>query len=171
MSRVNLDPQIEAQLRATFNIAGGEQAAPTELSDTIQPVYAIFAAAGGSLGITGLQEEVDAGAAGVRVAASSAVPSGFYRWVHAIFCFHNEAVNHTLSLVLSKSAALGGGGAVMSNATVSNTQGLGAAVTRNIIVPAGYFLRAEIDALGVGNVLTLVFEFLQLPLGVAPPVV
>lgn len=171
MSRIVLDPQREAQLRKTFNIAGAEMAAPTELTDSVQLTYDVFGGSSATGTLLSLKEEQVAAAAGVRVAASSAVPAGFYRWVHAIFVFHNEAVNHTVSIVLSLSNALGGGGAVMSNATVSNTQGLGATVPRNIVIPSGYFLRGEIDALGAGNVLTLVYEFLELPVGTPSPIV
>jgi hypothetical protein len=174
MSRVVLDPQREAQLRKTFNIAGAEMAAPTELSDTIQLVYDVFggAAASSSFTIPGFTEEVDVSAAGIRIISTVAIPVGFYNWVHLIAGGHNEAVVHRLSMFFTSVAnTLGAAGTTFATGTFDNTQGNNLSIPRNIIIPSGKFVSLQVDALGAGNVLTLALEFIQLPVGTPFPIV
>lgn len=171
MSRIVLDPQREAQLRKTFNVAGAEMAAPTELSDTVQFVHEVLGGPSASalFGAPSYTLESDTAANGVTTIASAAIPAGFLNWVHGAALTHNEAVTHRGALLLTNTVAAFGAGAILETSTFDNTAGNSVSIHRNIVVPSGFFIRGDLDAIGAGNRPQLSLVFLQVPIGTPFP--
>jgi len=99
------------------------------------------------------------GAVGVTTVDGPSAPSDRYWWVQAATVFNNDSLARVTRLFLG-SSTLGFSGLASYNPGIDFTGML--APTYKFLVPPGLNLRATLNALGAGQVLTLDFIYVEL---------
>lgn len=148
------DPQ-QRGLPAVFIPQEPRRVMPSDIAEeiilvhTVQPPTASFPATNNA--------NVVGAAAVIQVDSNQPAPSHYF-WCHAISGEHNDPVARVIGISLRH---------VANNSNVSlvepasRTQGQQLATTRSILVPRGWVIRVNANALAAGQVLTLRMMFVE----------